>query len=363
MAKYLELSAGLQKQLTETANAIVRDGHGLLAADESSGTIEKRFSKVGIENTEENRRAYRELLFTAPQEVTDSISAVILFHETVYQKTKEGVLFVDILKKRNIIPGIKTDKGVVKLSCTNSETTTQGLDDLDNRCAQYYKDGCRFSKWRNTLYIGPLTPSSIAIQDNANVLARYASICQANGIVPIVEPEVMTDGDHDLETCEQVTTDVLVALYKALRDHHVYLEGSLLKVNMILPGADCKKKYSPQDVAEATVRCLSRSVPAAVPGIVFLSGGQSELDSTNHLDLINKAPGRKPWKLSFSYGRALQASAIAAWNGKAENVSQAQEVFSIRAKMNGLASTGKYNKEEDQMVGAGESLHVAKHAY
>lgn len=357
------LTAVQKAELEKTAEAIVNDGHGLLAADESVGSMEKRFKKIGVENVEENRRQYREMLFTAPPEITDSISAVILFHETVYQKTKDGTPFMELFNKRNIIPGIKTDKGVVKLPFCGGETTTQGLDDLDKRCAQYYKDGCRFSKWRNTLVIGPGTPSPTAIQDNANVLARYAAICQANGLVPIVEPEVLSDGNHGLEECEKATTAVLVAMYKALHDHKVHLEGTLLKTNMVLPGVDCPKQFSPQEKAEATVRCLSRSVPAAVPGVVFLSGGQSEKDSTLHLDLINKAPGRKPWKLSFSYGRALQGSALAAWQGKQDNVKDAQNAFAFRARMNGLACLGKYQPEQDTMPSAGESLHVAKHAY
>ncbi|VDK37478.1 unnamed protein product [Dibothriocephalus latus] len=256
----------LAQELRETANAIVAPGKGILAADESTGTIGKRFASIGLENTEENRRVYRELLFTTDPEFAKNISGVILFHETVYQKTKDGKPFVQLLKERGVIPGIKVDKGVVPLGGTYNECTTQGLDGLAERCAQYYKDGCRFAKWRCVLKISSHTPSYLAMLENANVLARYASICQQNGLVPIVEPEVLCDGDHDLETCQRVTEDVLHFVYKALADHHVYLEGTLLKPNMVTAGQSCPNKSSNQENARATVEALQRSVPASVPG-------------------------------------------------------------------------------------------------
>jgi len=356
-------SAALQEELRSIANAIVAPGKGILAADESTATIGKRFADIGVENTEENRRAYRELLFLSDAAVNENISGVILFHETLYQKAADGTPFAEILKNRGILPGIKVDKGVVDLFGSEDECTTQGLDDLGKRCAQYKQDGCQFAKWRCVLKINKNTPSYQAILENANVLARYASICQANGLVPIVEPEVLPDGDHDLERAQKVTETVLAAVYKALNDHHVFLEGTLLKPNMVTCGQSCKTKYTPEQVAQATVTALQRTVPAAVAGVTFLSGGQSEEDASVHLNAINAYPGRKPWALTFSYGRALQASVLRAWGGKTENIKAAQEELRKRAKANGLASQGQYVAGSIPSFAAGASLFVKQHAY
>lgn len=356
-------SKELQDELSKIAQAIVAPGKGILAADESVGTMGKRLADIGLENTDENRRAYRQLLFTTDPQVAQNISGVILFHETLYQKAEDGTPFVDLLKKKGIIPGIKVDKGVVPLMGSEDECTTQGLDDLAARCAQYKKDGCDFAKWRCVLKIGKNTPSYQSILENANVLARYASICQSQRIVPIVEPEVLPDGEHDLDRAQKVTETVLAAVYKALNDHHVYLEGTLLKPNMVTAGQSCPTKYTPQQVALATVQALRRTVPAAVPGITFLSGGQSEEEASVHLNAINQVPLLKPWALTFSYGRALQASVLRAWAGKKENVGAGQAELLKRAKANGEAATGKY--VAGSVVGAGgdANLFVANHAY
>merc|ERR1712042_144128 len=256
----------LQQELKRIANAIVAPGKGILAADESTGTMGKRLAGIGVENTEENRRKYRQLLFTCGEDLGKSISGVILFHETLYQKSDDGTPFVDLIKGQGIIPGIKVDKGVVPLMGSEGESTTQGLDDLSQRCAQYKKDGCDFAKWRSVLKIGKNTPSYQGMLENANVLARYASICQMNGLVPIVEPEILQDGDHPIEVCQEATERVLAAVYKALSDHHVYLEGTLLKPNMVTPGAQCPKRSSPDEIALATLTALRRTVPPAMPG-------------------------------------------------------------------------------------------------
>lgn len=363
MAHFNYLSAERQAELKATADAIVAPGKGILAADESTGTLGKRFTKINLENTEDNRRKYRQLLFTSDKTIAEHISGVILFHETVYQKADDGTPFIQLLNNLGIIPGIKVDTGVVTLMGTDEETTTQGLDDLGKRCAQYYKDGCRFAKWRCVLKIDSHCPSPLAIMENANVLARYATCCQQNGLVPIVEPEILPDGDHDLERSQKVTEKVLAAVYKALSDHHVYLEGTLLKPNMCTPGQSASKRCSPQDVGKATVTALQRTVPAAVPGVVFLSGGQSEEDASVNLCAINQHQGKKPWALTFSYGRALQASCIAAWKGKDENIKAAQDELMKRAKANSLASLGKYVAGSISSLDAGQSLFVAKHAY
>jgi fructose-bisphosphate aldolase class I len=356
------LSKEKQEELMKIAQAIVAPGKGILAADESTGTMGKRLSAIGLENTEENRRKYRQLLFTSPKSISEHISGVILFHETMYQKTDDGKPFVQLLKESGIIPGIKVDKGVVPIAGTIGEGTTQGMDDLNARCAQYKKDGAEFAKWRCVLNIGSHTPSHVALQENANVLARYASICQQNGLVPIVEPEVLCDGDHDLERCQKVTEQTLAYTYKALADHHVFLEGTLLKPNMVTPGQSCPKKYTPEQIALGTVLALRRAVPAAVPGIVFLSGGQSELDATVNLNAINNVNLLKPWRLTFSYGRALQASVLKAWGGKDANITAGQKAYMLRAKANGLATQGKY-QGEGASAAAAESLFVAKHTY
>lgn len=352
-----------QDELARIAKAIVAPGKGILAADESTATCGKRFADIGVENNEENRRQYRQLLFCGDNVKADNISGVILFHETAYQKADDGTLFTEVLKKKGIIPGIKVDKGVVPLLGSEDECTTQGLDDLAARCAEYKKIGCDFAKWRCVLKIGKNTPSYLAILENANVLARYASICQSQRIVPIVEPEILPDGDHDLERCQKVTEVVLAACYKALSDHHVFLEGTLLKPNMCTPGQSCPKKASHEEVALATVRALRRTVPSAVPGVTFLSGGQSEEDASIHLNAINSVPLLRPWALTFSYGRALQASVLRAWNGKKENIAAAQAELMKRAKANGEASLGKYVAGSVVGAGAGASLFVANHAY
>lgn len=340
---YATATPELKQELKSIADRIVAPGKGILAADESTATIGKRLKDIHVENNEDNRRAYRQMLFTTNKDViSQHISGVILFHETVYQKATDGTPFIQLLKERNIVPGIKVDTGIVPLFGTKDEVTTQGLDDLQARCVQYKKDGCDFAKWRCVLKITKDTPSKLAILENANVLARYASTCQSARIVPIVEPEILPDGDHDLARCQQVTEEVLAAVYKALNDHHVYLEGTLLKPNMVMPGQSHAKKATPQEIAAATVTALSRTVPPAVPGICFLSGGQSEEEASVNLDAINKFPGKKPWALTFSYGRALQASVLRAWAGKPDQVVAGQEELIKRAKANSTASQGKY---------------------
>lgn len=291
------------------------------------------------------------------------LGGVILFHETMYQKADDGRTFVQVLKDAGIIVGIKVDKGVVPLAGTEGETDTQGLDGLLERCQQYKRDGADFVKWRNVLTIGSRTPSPLSILANTNTLARYASICQQAGLVPIVEPEILPDGDHDIEKTQYITEKVLAAQYKALSDHHVYLEGTLLKPNMVTAGQSCPKKYSSADIARATVTALSRTVPPAVPGVVFLSGGQSEEDATINLDAINKFDGaKKPWKLTFSYGRALQATVLKTWSGKKEAYKAAQEELIKRAKANSQAALGQYQGGAAGGAAA-ESLYVEKHAY
>lgn len=357
------LTAEQQNELARIAKAIVAPGKGILAADESTGSMTKKLGPIGLENNEENRRQYRQILFTADASIANYISGVIFFDETFYQKTDDGTPFPQLLKSRGIIPGIKLDKGLVKLSGTDDETTTQGLDDLDARCAKYKKDGADFAKWRCALKIGKGMPSQLAILENANVLARYASICQQNGIVPIVEPEILPDGEHDLETCQQITEKVLAAVYKALSDHHIFLEGTLLKPNMCTPGFQCAKKYSSEDIARATVRALSRGVPPAVPGVTFLSGGQSEEDASVNLSKINNISDiKRPWALTFSYGRALQASVLAAWGGKKENIAAAQQELLKRAQANSLAQLGKYQGGPQSAAG-GQSLFEANRNY
>lgn len=309
------------------------------------------------------------MLFTAPG-IADSISGVILFEETLFQNATDGRPFVEILNAAGILPGIKVDKGVVTLPGTDEETTTQGIDDLGARAAKYYAAGARFAKWRAVLKISETAPSPLAIRENAHGLARYAQICQQNGLVPIVEPEILTDGAHSIDKCAAATEAVLAAVYRALSDHHVLLEGTLLKPNMVTPGAEAEPA-SPADVALATVRALSRTVPAAVPGVVFLSGGQSEEDASVNLNAMNAAAKsgdasfpKKPWNLTFSYGRALQASALRAWGGKEENVAAGAAAFLARAAANGAASVGEYGGSGGKGGGAaGESLHVSGYKY
>jgi fructose-bisphosphate aldolase, class I len=327
-------------ELAATAHAMVAKHRGLLAADESSGTILKRFNSIKLESTEENRRAYREMLFTTPG-ATEYISGVILFDETIRQKTKAGVPFAEYLSKQGMIPGIKVDNGAKPLAGFAGDTITEGLDGLRERLAEYHKLGARFAKWRAVIDIGAGIPSGYAIEVNADALARYASLCQEAGIVPIVEPEVLMDGDHPIERCEEVTNKVLQVVFDRLFAARIYLEGMILKPNMVIAGKKSAKQSSPEQVAEATVRTLKRHVPSAVPGIAFLSGGQSPAEATHHLGLMNAA-GPLPWALTFSYGRALQDAALKAWGGKASGFEGGQKQFQLRAKLNGLAAGGAY---------------------
>lgn len=334
--------------LHQIAQAIVADGKGILAADESTSTIAKRFDSIGIANTEENRRDYREMLFTAPG-IGQYISGVILYDETLRQKAKNGTPLADILTKNGMIPGIKVDMGAKPLPLgLNGETITEGLDGLAGRLAEYHKLGARFAKWRAVFDIdGHHKPSSQAIASNAEALARYAALCQEAGIVPIVEPEVLMDGDHTMTRCAEATTVVLDAVFEALKLHNVDLKGILLKPNMVIPGKKCPSQESPEAIAKATLMVFNKCVPAEVPGIVFLSGGQSEAEATANLDAMNKM-GKHPWKLSYSYGRALQASALKAWGGKSANVAAGQRIFMHRAKMNTLAAKGEYTQAAEQ---------------
>ncbi|XP_072295678.1 fructose-bisphosphate aldolase B [Eucyclogobius newberryi] len=361
--QFPSLSPDQKKELSDIALKIVATGKGILAADESTGTMAKRLEKINVENTEENRRFFRDLLFSCDSSMANCVGGVIFFHETLYQKSDSGKLFPQVIKDKGIVVGIKVDKGTAGFNGTDGETTTQGLDGLSERCAQYKKDGCDFAKWRCVLKISDSCPSALAIAENANVLARYASICQQNGLVPIVEPEILPDGEHDLQRCQYVTEKVLAAVYKALSDHHVYLEGTLLKPNMVTPGHSCPKKFTPQEVAMATVSALRRTVPAAVPGICFLSGGQSEEEASVHLNAINQVPLHRPWKLTFSYGRALQASTLATWQGKPGNKAAAQEVFCTRAKINGLASKGEYKPSSSAGQASTQSLFTESYIY
>jgi fructose-bisphosphate aldolase class I len=330
-----------QASLHETAVALVAPGKGILAADESSPTIKKRFDSINVESTEENRRDYRHILFSAPS-VGDHISGVILFDETIRQSAADGTSLVKVLNDAGIIPGIKVDKGAKDLALCPGEKVTEGLDGLRDRLAEYASLGARFAKWRAVYTIGEETPSVAAVTTNAHALARYAALVQEAGLVPIVEPEVLMDGDHTIEDCQMVTEEVLLSVYAELTTQGVELEGTLLKPNMVLSGKDCLEQASVEEVAERTVRTLKRTVPAAVPGIVFLSGGQSDEDATLHLNAMNKMAEDLPWRLSFSYGRALQAAPLKAWSGKTENLAAAQAVLLERAKANGLASLGRY---------------------
>lgn len=337
-----------RSELARTASEMVAKGKGILAADESTGTIKKRFDSIKLESTEENRRSYRELLFTTPG-AAESISGVILYDETIRQKTRDGVPFPEYLSKQGIIPGIKVDTGAKPLAGYPGETITEGLDGLRDRLAEYRKLGARFAKWRAVIDIGPGIPSTFAIEANAHALARYAALCQEQDIVPIVEPEVLMDGDHSIERCEEVTGAVLQATFAQLHAHRVYFEGMVLKPNMVISGKKAANRAGPEQVAEATVRCLKRYVPSAVPGIAFLSGGQSPTEATLHLSLINQL-GPLPWNLTFSYGRALQETALKAWAGNPANFQAAQKEFARRAKLNGLATTGRYTAEMEKQA-------------
>jgi fructose-bisphosphate aldolase, class I len=332
--------------LHETAKALVADGKGILAADESSGTIKKRFDSIGVESTEENRRAYRDLLFTTGG-AEEFISGVILYDETIRQSSADGTPFPKLLESKGIIPGIKVDMGAKPLAGSPEETVTEGLDGLRERLEEYYELGARFTKWRAVIAIGDGRPSEYAIWTNAHALARYAALSQEAGLVPIVEPEVLMDGEHTIEAGAKATGRVLQAVYTELHDQRVDYRGTLLKPNMVLSGYSASDRAGVREVAERTLEVLYKHVPAAVPGIVFLSGGQSDEDATAHLNAMNGL-GPHPWELSFSYGRALQAPALKAWGGKPENVEAAQRAYYHRAKMNGAARTGMYAPEMER---------------
>jgi fructose-bisphosphate aldolase class I len=346
------------EELIQTAKTIASKGRGILAMDESNATCGKRLDSIGVENTEPNRRAYRELLLATPG-LGQYISGAILFEETLYQSTKDGVSFVDVLNKQGIVPGIKVDKGLVPLANSNGESWCQGLDGLAQRTAEYYKAGARFAKWRGVVSI-PAGPSKIAVRDTAYALARYAAIAQESGLVPIVEPEVLLDGDHDIDRTLEVASDVWAETFKYLADNNVLFEGILLKPSMVTPGADSKKKESPEVVADYTLKLLKRRVPPAVPGIMFLSGGQSELEATLNLNAMNKTPN--PWHVSFSYARALQNSVLKTWQGEEKNIPAAQEALLKRARANSTAQLGQYDPSKES-ADAGERTYEKGYVY
>jgi len=338
------------QSLEAVAKAMVAPGRGILAADESTGTIEKRLASVKVENTEENRRAYRDMLFSA-KGLGQHISGVILYDETIRQKSASGASFVELLVRNGILPGIKVDTGAKDLAFCPGEKVTEGLDNLARRCADYVKLGAKFAKWRAVITIGPDMPSATCIAANAHALARYAAICQAGGLVPIVEPEVLMDGNHIIHRCEEVTEWTLNAVYEALYLNRVVLERTVLKPSMVISGKDCPEQADVEEVAERTVRVLKRCVPAAVAGIAFLSGGQSDELATEHLNAMNKRyAGEVPWPLSFSYGRALQQPSLKAWKGAPANVAAAQAALLHRSRMNGLARTGRYSADLERQV-------------
>jgi fructose-bisphosphate aldolase, class I len=331
-------------ELNRVAEAMVEPGRGILAADESSGTIKKRFDSIGVESTPDSRRDYRELLFRSTEAMSKYISGVILYDETIRQNARDGTPLVKLIEQAGSLPGIKVDKGTKPLPFCPGEVITEGLDGLRDRLVEYRGFGARFAKWRAVIDIGPAIPSYSSIRANAHALARYAALCQEEGLVPIVEPEVLMDADHDIDRCYSVTEWVLKTVYEELYYQRIALEGSVLKPNMVVPGKKSKKRASVDQVAEMTVRMLRACVPSAVPGIAFLSGGQSDEEATAHLDAINRIGGL-PWKVTFSYGRALQAAPQKAWSGKSENVAAAQRAFSHRAKMNGLATLGEWKAD------------------
>jgi fructose-bisphosphate aldolase class I len=327
--------------LNEIAEKMVAPGKGILAADESSGTIKKRFDAIGVESTEENRRDYRELLFRSTEAMSRHISGVILYDETIWQDAADGTPLVKLIADAGTVPGIKVDKGAKPLPGFPGETVTEGLDGLAERLAAYYERGARFAKWRAVIDIAVGIPTAGAIRANAHALARYAGLCQAAQIVPIVEPEVLMDGAHDIDRCDEVTRFVLQTVFEALNEQRIALEGMVLKPNMVISGKQCVRQDGVEEVAARTVAMLKATTPSAVPGCAFLSGGQSDEQATAHLDAMNRLGGL-PWKLTFSYGRALQAAPQKAWSGKRENVAAAQRAFSHRARMNGLATLGQW---------------------
>ena len=331
-----------KNSLKDIAHKMVADGKGILAADESTGTIKKRFDTIALVSTEASRRDYREMLFRSDEAMQSAISGVILYDETIRQKAADGTTLVSLIEQAGSIPGIKVDTGAKDMAGHPNEKVTEGLDGLRERLEEYFELGARFAKWRAVINIGDGIPSRGCISANTHALARYAALCQENGIVPIVEPEVIMDGSHTAETCYEVTSSVLTALYAQLDEQNVYLEGSILKPNMIVSGTECPTQASVQQVAEMTLDCFNKCVPQDVPGIIFLSGGQADELATAHLDAINKM-GPHSWKISFSYGRALQAAPLKTWSGKPENVSAAKAAFTHRASMNKLASLGEWN--------------------
>jgi fructose-bisphosphate aldolase class I len=333
------------KLMTETARALVAAGKGILAADESAGTCKKRFDSVNVECNEENRRAYREMLFATPN-IGEFVSGVILFDETLRQKTKDGTPIPEFLKKNGIIPGIKVDAGAHDMALHPGEKVTEGLDGLARRMEEYFKLGARFAKWRAVITIGDNIPSTACIKANAHALARYSAICQEASIVPIVEPEVLLDGSHTAERSETVHEDTLEALFHELERHGVLLENVILKASMVVSGKENARQAGVQEVAERTLRVLKRTVPAALPGVVFLSGGQTDENATAHLDAMNRMGA--PWPLTFSYSRALQAVALKAWRGQAGNVAAAQKAFHHRARMNSLAAKGQWDASQEK---------------
>ena len=356
------LTDAQKSELKRIADAIVAPGKGILAADESTGTIKKRFDAVSAENTEDNRRRYRQLLFKS-EGIENYISGVILFDEQVYQKTDEGVAFPQYLRSKGIIPGIKVDQGLTPLEGSLDEMRAKGLDDLYERCKKYKADGCDFAKWRCVVKIqGDQLPTSRSIHHVTWCLAEYAACCQAAGLVPIVEPEILPDGDHTIERGKAVTEEVLKWQYSALEQYGVYLPGTLLKPNMVTPGMQCPKRATAQEIANATVEALAKTVPQDMTGVVFLSGGQTEEEASVNLSAINNAKGSNKWALTFSYGRALQASAQKAWAGKKDNEGAAQVEFMKRAKANSEASLGKYQGGVEGAAGK-DSLFVANHTY
>jgi fructose-bisphosphate aldolase class I len=336
-------------ELNRVANAMVTPGKGILAADESTGTIKRRFDAIGVENTEDNRRDYRELLFRSTDAMRDCISGVILYDETIWQKARDGTPLAKLIEQAGSIPGIKVDEGTKPLPGFPGELITVGLDKLADRLPKYYEQGARFAKWRGVIDIAPGIPTYGAVHGNAHALARYAALCQAAQIVPIVEPEVLMDGDNDIDRCYEVTQLVLKEVFQELYLNRVALEGMVLKPNMAISGKKAAHRAGVDEVAEKTVRLLKSCVPAAVPGIAFLSGGQSDEEATAHLDAMNRIGGL-PWKLTFSYGRALQHAPQTTWAGKPENVAAAQRAFAHRARMNGLASKGQWRPEAERMA-------------
>ena len=335
-------------ELKGTARAMVAPGKGLLAADESNRTASKRLEAVGIESSEETRRQYRQLLFTAP-EIEEAISGVILYDETIRQADDEGRPFPELLKDRGILPGIKVDTGAKPLAGSPEEKVTEGLDGLRERITEYYDMGARFAKWRAVITVGPGIPTRQCLEANAHALARYAALCQEGGLVPIVEPEVLINGDHDIDTCEAVTEENLRQVFAELYRHHVMLEGTILKSSMVISGLDAPARAGVEEVAERTVATLKRAVPAALGGVVFLSGGQGNVEATQHLDAMNKKfKDQVPWRLTFSYARALQGPALEAWGADRSRIEEAARAFAFRARLNGLASEAQYSGDMEQ---------------